>query len=138
MDYKNHRHPLNHTYHSMKRRCLSPSSIDYDRYGARGITVCDRWLGKNGFFNFRNDMGEKPNKLYTLDRVDNNKGYSPENCRWATAIEQSSNRRNSIFVKYNGRKVTLKEYCNINKLKYTTIWMRIRTYGWTIEEAIAK
>lgn len=85
-------HPLYSTYTNIKTRCYSSSSSAYKDYGGRGITVCARWLGVDGFDNFVADMGERPEN-YSIDRINNDEGYSSENCRWATPYEQSLNRR---------------------------------------------
>lgn len=77
---------------AMKQRCFYRNHKDYKNYGGRGIKVCPRWLGKNGFKNFYADMGERPASK-TLDRKDNNLGYCKSNCRWATPTEQNNNRR---------------------------------------------
>ena len=81
----------------MKKRCLQNNDKDYSRYGGRGITICERWLGVDGFFNFVNDMGEKP-KNSTLDRKDVNGNYEPTNCRWADIYTQMGNKQNSKDV----------------------------------------
>lgn len=91
-------HPLYNTYGGMKKRCLQENDKDYPRYGGRGIKICDRWLGVDGFFNFVDDMGERP-EGYTLDRIDSEGDYSPENCRWADINTQGLNKRN---VKHRG------------------------------------
>lgn len=95
---------------SMINRCTLPNAHAYHRYGGRGITVCDRWL--NSFTNFYEDMGKRPSGL-TLDRVDNEKGYSPENCKWATKYEQRMNSSQHRKYFYMGRYYTLKDLCLI-------------------------
>ncbi len=80
----------------LRRRCNNPDDPNYASYGGRGITVCERWM--NSFANFLEDMGEKPSHELSIERVDNNCGYSPENCKWATASEQQNNKRNSRKV----------------------------------------
>jgi len=85
-------HPLYKLYHGMKNRCYNPNNTFYRYYGGRGIEVCDRWLGNDGFSNFIKDMGERPGE-HTIDRTDNSKGYSPDNCRWVTRSANQFNRR---------------------------------------------
>lgn len=87
-------HPLYDTYGGIKKRCLQENDKDYHRYGGRGIKICNKWLGVNGFFNFIKDMGERP-EGYTLDRKDTDGNYTPDNCRWADIYTQSGNKRNS-------------------------------------------
>jgi len=87
------------SWKSMKRRCYTVSNKSYKNYGARGITVCDRW--RDSFQNFFDDMGYRPNKM-SIERIDNDKGYSKENCKWATYAEQNRNRRGNRKITHNG------------------------------------
>lgn len=93
-------HPLYQTWSGMWDRCTNKDNLSYDDYGARGISVCERW---RDFDFFLEDMGPKPTKNHSLDREDNEKGYSPRNCRWATATEQARNRRNTVRVEFQGK-----------------------------------
>ena len=104
-------HPLYATWRIMRARCLYKWAPKYEDYGGRGIKVCDRWNGPQGFKNFVEDMGERPQGM-SLDRIDNDGGYSPENCRWATRREQASNRRDTtttpgVKKNYNNWSVVL-------------------------------
>ena len=96
---------------SMKQRCLNSNNAKYKNYGGRGISICDEWAS---FENFYNDMGERPKGL-TLDRIDNNKGYYKSNCRWTTPEIQNNNKRNNVFLSYNGKTKTMTQW--IKELK---------------------
>lgn len=87
------KHPLYHTYTAMVARCYGETNREYIDYGGRGIRVCESWLGYEGFPNFLHDMGEKPSKELSLDRIDVNGHYAPDNCRWASKTVQSINQR---------------------------------------------
>lgn len=99
---------------SMKKRCLNETNKSFSDYGGRGITICEDW--KNSFEKFITDMGQRPSSLYSIDRIDNNKGYSKDNCRWATKTEQCRNVRNNVNFEYNNEVKCLAEWCNILSL----------------------
>lgn len=95
--YENH--PLLFVWRSIRNRCVNPKSKYYSDYGGRGITLCLRWQGVAGFSNFVSDMGERPSKKHSIDRINNEGPYSPENCQWATMHQQTANRRgNNVCV----------------------------------------
>lgn len=97
-------------WRSMKSRCYNPNDIGYANYGGRGIRVCERWL--NSYEAFVADMGVVPSREYTLDRIDVNGDYCPENCKWATMKEQSNNKRNNRLLTHNNRTQTISQWCD--------------------------
>lgn len=94
------------TWKAMRTRCKSKTSPAYKNYGAIGIAVCKRW---REFPPFLKDMGRRPTRAHTIERINNNKGYSPKNCRWATLQEQLRNKRNTRYVVYYGKKIRLQD-----------------------------
>ena len=123
-------------YKCMKSRCLNPKSISYYRYGGRGIKVCDRWM--ESFEHFLEDMGKRPSALHSIDRIDNDGDYSPENCKWSTKKEQADNRSTNDIVTFRGVEDTLKNHAIKSVIKYRTVWQRIHVYNWTVEDALTK
>lgn len=87
-------------FHAIKQRCYNPNNFKYKDYGGRGIIMCDRWVeeGVNGFLNFLEDMGDRPEGNYSIERIDVNANYEPSNCKWITMSEQSMNKRNTAVV----------------------------------------
>lgn len=94
--------PEYQSWRAMIQRCTNPKNNRFQYYGARGIAVCERW---ETFSNFLRDMGPKPTPKHSLERVENDKGYSPDNCKWATALEQRHNRRDSVRSMVEFRKI---------------------------------
>lgn len=136
------KHPLRSVYTNMLVRCNTITNEAYKHYGGRGIKVCDRWLGKDGFAHFIEDMGDRPDGT-SLDRIDNDKGYMPENCRWATRTEQANNTRATQFITILGDEYPLSEACkmfNIKKLAVYKLKQGLPKYGYsrTLEEAFAQ
>lgn len=128
---------LYHIYAEIKTRCYNPNSQPYSRYGGRGIVMCDEW--RNSFESFyewaiKNGYSDE----LTVDRIDNNGIYSPENCRWATDVEQANNRRSCIMITREGKTQSLKQWCEELNVSYKTVHVRYRILGWNIEDALTR
>lgn len=121
-------------WRAMIARCHNPSNGSYHNYGGRGISVCERWRGD--FLAFLSDMGE-PGAGLSIDRIDNENGYSPENCRWATRKEQGNNRRTCRYIEYNGEKMTVMQASNLSGISHANILQRINA-GWPPERIFVK
>lgn len=104
----NKRRPEYIAWNMMRQRCYNEKSKNYLQWGGRGITVCDRW--RNSFENFFEDMGERPSKFHSLDRIENNGIYELSNCKWSTKSEQAINRRSTKWYEYNGERKILKDW----------------------------
>jgi len=105
-----------YAWHAIKGRCYNPKNRAYKYYGARGIKVCPEW--RNSFRSFYNDMGKAPSKDHSIDRINVNGDYAPENCRWATIKEQNRNKRTTVFVTLNGEQLSLAEACERFGIRY--------------------
>jgi hypothetical protein len=116
----------------MRARCLDPSSKKYPIYGGRGITICERW---NDFKNFMLDMGRKPDSKFTIERDNVNGNYEPTNCRWISRKDQGRNKRNSVLVTYNGKKMLLIDLVEELGLSRNIVYQRLKL-GWTLAQAI--
>lgn len=125
------------TLQRMKQRCYDIDCVDYKNYGARGITICDEWLDKeNGLSNFREwslKNGYADN--LSIDRIDNNKSYSPDNCRWVDSYIQNNNKRSNRIITYMGKTQVLKQWCRELNLPYRKTHKRLYMYGWSVERA---
>lgn len=129
-------HALTPTYYSwccMKQRCLDENYTYYINHGGRGITICAEWL--NDFKTFLKDMGERPTG-HTLERRDNELGYSKENCYWATRKEQMNNTRSNQNYTFNGITKSIAGWAEHTGLKYYTIRSRLMILGWSVERAL--
>ena len=125
------RSPTYISWTAMLTRCRNPNADSFQRYGAIGIGVCERWLV---FENFLADMGERPAGT-SIDRRDNAKGYEPINCRWATAQDQENNKTNNLIVEAEGRRQTIMQWSREKGLYYHTLLKRIQA-GWPVDRAL--
>lgn len=123
--------PLHNTWLGMKVRCFDANHSKWNYYGGRGITVCDEW--RSSYETFRDwALANGYRKGLTLDRIDVNGNYCPENCRWATRKEQARNRRSNVF--YKGKCIA--EWCEILGIDPRTVNRRVRAGGWPLEKAL--
>ena len=113
-----------YAWSSMRQRCINPKHAAYRDYGGRGITVCAAWT--DSYEAFLADMGRKPTPKHTLDRIDVNAGYSPENCRWATWAVQQRNRRNNHMVEYRGKTMCVTDFATAIGMPASRVFARLR------------
>jgi hypothetical protein len=121
------------SWKGMRARCSNPSHISYKNYGGRGISVCNEW---QDFENFYADMGDRPEGA-TLERIDNDKGYSKDNCKWASWSENNRNRRSIRIVELDGVSKSVVEWAEVTGLKIQTICSRLNK-GWTAERTLTE
>lgn len=126
---------------SMKGRCSQPSNSSYPNYGGRGISVCEEWSGEEGFINFKkwafeNGYDEtKDGNEQSIDRIDVNGNYCPENCKWSTREEQQCNKRSNRILCVDGKEMTITQWAKLSGVRYTVIESRIKA-GWELKDAI--
>ena len=119
---------------SMKDRCFRPKNTNFQRYGGRGITVCQEWLSFENFWDWAKNNGYKEG--LSIDRINANGNYEPSNCRWITMCEQASNKRSNVFFTFNGETHTMKQWSEITGINYYTMQNRYKA-GKTIDEIFA-
>lgn len=115
----------------MLNRCRNPRDSAFHKYGAKGVSVCQRW---HSFEAFIADMGLRPSDDHSIDRIDGSKDYAPDNCRWATREEQQNNLRNNVNITIGGETLTASQWDRRKGWRRGTVWGRIRR-GWTAEQA---
>ena len=120
---------------AMHDRCNNPNSHNYLHYGGRGISVCVRW---DSFENFYTDMGNRPKSKTSIDRIDNDGDYTPENCRWATQKQQMRKTRNNYIITHAGKTRCLAEWSEVLNVRYGLLATRIFTQGWSDERALTE
>lgn len=122
-------------WEGMKARCFNSNSPQWKNYGGRGISICSRWMD---FGSFYRDMGPRPSRLHSIDRIDTNKDYEPSNCRWSTSIEQGRNRRDNVLMSMNGKTQCLAAWASDLGIPYSCLYYRVVTAGLPHEVALTK
>ena len=116
--------PEHNAWMMAKRRCYDANNAKYPQYGGRGITMCDEW--RASFEAFYRDMGPRPSKTHSLDRIDVNGNYEPSNCRWATPKEQMNNQTRSRFVEFEGERLTVAQWAERFGMDYKKLWHQLK------------
>jgi hypothetical protein len=130
---------LYNVWKDMKKRCYYSKASNYKYYGGRNITICDEWLGEYGFENFSLwALANGYSDELTIDRIDSNKNYCPENCRWITIAEQQKNRRNNVLYYYDGKKLSAREWSEITGIDLGVLLNRLYSLGWNVERALTE
>lgn len=119
---------------TMLKRCDNPKSISYKNYGARGITVCEEWKQFEPFMEWAIENGYQDH--LTIDRIDNDGNYCPDNCRWSSVKEQANNRRTCRFINYNGKTQTMKQWAEETGIRMGTLYRRLVYLNWSVEKAL--
>ena len=128
--------PEHLAWKSIKARCYNKNNSHYKYYGGRDIKVCERWI--NNFDNFFKDMGPRPGPRYSIDRIDNDGDYTPNNCRWADTYTQANNKSDSRFITYNGETKTITQWAREIGIGIQTLYGRIDKLRWPIEKALTQ
>lgn len=133
---------LYQVWRGIKDRCQNHNSKYYSRYGAKGIDICAEWENDYASFkqwSYNNGYTDNtPKYTCTIDRIDNTKGYSPDNCRWANMIEQSNNRSNNHLLTFGGKTHTISEWSRLKGIRKDTLRRRIEIYHWPVERALTE
>lgn len=128
------KHPLYGIWNQMILRCYNPNSTHYDRYGGRGITVCDEWHEFWNFVKWSDSIGGRPDGTW-IERIDNDGNYCPENCTWATKEQQSLNKSTNVVLEYNGKSQTMTEWCKETGISWQAMQHRYHR-GWSVERML--
>lgn len=127
--------PEYNVWSNMYTRCYNPNSKSYKDYGAKGISICNRW---RTFEHFYSDMGLRPSPIHSIDRIDNSKGYELDNCRWATPCEQANNRKRNVRIEHNGTIHTLAEWSRITGIARSVLHTRLLILRWPVSKALTQ
>lgn len=129
------------SWKAMKSRCINKNNNMYKYYGEKGVKVHPKWIGEDGFANFRKDMGDCPETpegepRLTLSRHKDNGNYEPGNCKWATLEEQLMQKKDMVWIKHNGKDYTMREFCELENVDRQAFRYRFRALGMTVEESL--